>query len=85
MPKEVREDECRTWLSSATKQMNTFKTEQLKTTIIIPYLYEELYQIQYSLLSLLSLFLTTPPGLVEEIIIVDDGNPEKYQFPDKLT
>eukprot|EP00927_Polykrikos_kofoidii_P053642 TRINITY_DN48230_c0_g1_i1.p1 TRINITY_DN48230_c0_g1~~TRINITY_DN48230_c0_g1_i1.p1 ORF type:complete len:351 (+),score=65.57 TRINITY_DN48230_c0_g1_i1:64-1053(+) len=51
-------------------------------TMVIPYLQEKLEQIQKTVASVIAL---TPPALLDEILFIDDGNPEIWEFHENIT
>lgn len=72
-PGEVRHRECR---------RKTFDVNSMPSvTIIIPYLCETWVQISASLASLLAF---SPPEILDEILMLDDGNEPKDQFHEQL-
>lgn len=73
MPREVRHHKC-IGQHHIVKDLPT-------VTIVMPYLNETWSQMEATLASIL---LYTPPELLDEILMIDDGNLEDWKFHDKL-
>jgi len=74
MPPEVRHWKCK----SATFGLSDLPT----VTIIIPYLQERWEHIRPTVASILA---NTPMELVDEILFIDDANPEAFEFHENIT
>lgn len=73
VPREVRHHKC-IGQHHIVKDLPT-------VTIVMPYLNETWSQMEATLASIL---LYTPPELLDEILMIDDGNLEDWKFHDKL-
>lgn len=73
-PPEIRHRQC---------VSTVYETSKLPTTtMVIPYLQEQWYQIEKTIAAVLAY---TPLELLDEILFIDDGNPVEWQFHENLT